>query len=350
MSNDISSGLGYAPGQMGWVVPEAQNEQQMLDGEKRYYYNAVAENPAPFQSRPARDLPSPIRAAWDKFQLDKGRFAGSSDLSLIDEFVFKKSLTFLPQDIGSCVWSNTFRRIIERMCVEIALNGDPEEYPGLDEFGIRSIAPFCVSYGFARQRANMRRGDGLYCSPMQESLVKDGLVLCNTPKLKELMDRVGATSERDYPEVRSTSLYRQIGNWAWNDELRPYGDCKLEESPKVKTYEEFCANEDALKPMFVCSMIAIRVKGTHRDGFKYHTRNMGDSWAHNMGIGGRRVTSNGERFHRVDNTSWLQPNEGNRDAYVYWIEAEEVKSWFDRGIVDVGTVGEISGIPSLPVM
>ncbi len=346
--NDTSSGLGYAPGPMGWVVPDAQTEMEMLDGEKRFYDNAVILNPAPFQSRAPQELDLPTRKAWDAFQLSKGRFAGSSDLSLIDEFVFGKSFTWLPQDIGSCVWSNTFRRFFERMCVEIALRGDAEEWIGTEEFGPKSLAPFCVSYGFARQRANMRRGDGLYCSPMQQSLVLDGVVLCSTPKLQELLRNAGATAANDCPEVRSTSLYRQIGNWAWNDTLRPLADCKLLESPKVKTYDEFLANEDAMKPMFMCSSIAIKVKGQHKDGFTIHTRNMLDSWAHNMGLGGRRVTSDGDVFHRIDNTSWLRPGTLNRDAYVYWIHSTEMKYLFDRGVIDVGTIGEISGIPSLP--
>jgi lambda family phage portal protein len=42
------------------------------------------------------------------------------------------------------------------MMFEIALRGDAEEYFGLDEHGIKSIAPHCVQYGFARQIANMR--------------------------------------------------------------------------------------------------------------------------------------------------------------------------------------------------
>lgn len=347
-SNDFSSGLGYHPGQMGWVVPDAQSEREYLDGEKRFYAKAEADMPIAYRSRPMREIQPSILEQWNKFQLDRGRFAGSYDLSLIDEFVFKRSITFLPQDIGSCVWSNTFRRWIERMCVEIGFYGQAEEWTGLTDFGPSSIAPFCVSYGFARQRANMRSGDGLYCSPMQESLVKDGVVLCSSAKLKELMQAAGATNERDYPEVRSTSLYRRIGNWAWNEALRPFADCRLLESPKVTSYEQFCKNEEEFKPMFVCSMLAVKKAGTHKDGFTFHTRNRGDSWAHNMGIGGRRVTSNGDRFHRIDNTSWLQPGSADRDAYVYWFHASEIEAMIKSGMLDIGTIGEIDGIKSAP--
>lgn len=343
MANEI----GHPIGPMGWVVPDAKTEVEMLDQEKRFFAAAADAVPEMYSHREMKPIAPEILDRWNVYQESKGRFAGSNDFSLLDEFVFGKTLTFLPQDIGSCVWSNTFRRWIERMIVEIAFYGDAEEWTGLNEFGPNSIAPFCVSYGFARELANMRGGDGLYCSPMQKSLVQDGVVLCNTPKLQELLASAGATSERDYPEVRSTSLYRQIGDWAWNKTLRPYAGCKLLESPKVTSYEQFLQNEDEFKPMFMCSSLAIKIAGQHPDGFTYHVRNTQDSWAHNMGLGGRRVTSKGDVFHRVDNTSWLSPSQPNRDAYVYWHEAKEIKSWISQGLIDVGTVGEIDGVQSI---
>lgn len=344
MANEV----GHPIGQMGWIIPGVEDANEKLDFEKRVFAGYEAAAPARYQHREMRSIAPDILQRWNSFQESKGRFAGSNDFSLLDEFVFGKTLTFLPQDIGSCVWSNTFRRWIERAMVEIAFYGQPEEWTGTTEFGPSSIAPFCVSYGFARQIANMRGGDGLYCSPMQKALTEIGVVLCNNPKLQELLAAAGATSERDLPEVRSTSLYRRIGDWAWNDALRPHATCRLLESPKVTTYEQFCQNEDEFKPMFVCSMLAIKIAGQHPDGFTYHTRNNGDSWAHNMGIGGRRVTSRGDVFHRVDNTSWLQPNQADRDAYVYWIAASEVKRWFNERLIDVGTIGEIEGLKSVP--
>lgn len=346
MANEI----GHPIGPMGWVVPDADTTIEKLDGEKRFFDRTASESPAFYVPRAMKPIAPEILDRWNAFQESKGRFAGSNDFSLLDEFVFGKSLTFLPQDIGSCVWSNTFRRWIERAIVEIGFYGQPEEWIGMQEFGPQSLAPFCVSYGFARELANMRGGDGLYCSPMQKSLVQDGVVLCSTPKLKELMAAAGANTERDYPEVRSTSLYRKIGDWTWNRTLLTYAGCKLLESPRVTTYEQFLKNEDDFKPMFMCSSLAMKVAGQHPDGFTYHMQNTGDRWEHNMGLGGRRVTSKGDMFHRVDNTSWLSPSQPNRDAYVYWHTAKEVKSWFDRGLIDVGTIGEIDGIQSVPIL
>jgi hypothetical protein len=341
--------LGYEPGPMGWVIPDATTERQLLDGEKRYFDVASADMPIAYRSRAAKDWVSEaMKLKWEKFQLDKGRFAGSQDLTLIDEFVFGKSFTWLPQDIGSCVWSNTFRRFFERMCVEIALRGDAEEFIGTDEYGPESLAPFCVSYGFARQRANMRSGDGLYCSPMQESLVKDGVVLCSTPKLIEMMNAAGAQDPRNYPEPRSAALYRKIGNWAWNEALKPYTSCRLLESPKITNIDQHNANVASLKPMFMCSMIAIRPVGTHADGFPIHARDTRTSWAHNMGWAGVRVASDGKRYHRLCNTSWLQGGTSDVEKFIYNIEESILDGWYKSGKIDVGTIGEIDGIPSLP--
>jgi hypothetical protein len=284
---------------MGWVVPGATNEQAMLDGEKRYFETASNDMPLAYRFRPAREMMPVIKQKWEKFQSDRGRFPGSQDLTLIDEFVFGRSFTWLSQKIGSCVWSNTFRRWFERMLVEICLEGDPEEFIGKNEFGPLSLAPFCVSYGFARQRANMRGGDGLYCKPMSESLVKDGVVLCNTPVLKDLMDRAGATSDKNYPEVLSESLYRKIGDWAWNNSLKGYASCRLLESAMIDNIDAHMRCVSDLKPMFQCSSIAIRKVGMHKDGFAIYGRDPGNSWAHNMGWAGSRVASDGKVYLRL---------------------------------------------------
>jgi len=341
--------LDHAIGEMGWSIPEAETTQQKLDAEQRYFDRIAEDFPIAFRSRPAKSMMPVIQEKWEKFLLDKGRFAGSSDLTLIDEFVFGKSFTWLPQDIGSCVWSNSFRRWFERMLVEICLRGDAEEFIGSEEFTPNSLAPFCVSYGFARQRANMRGGDGLYCKPMSESLLKDGVVLCSTPKVAELLRAERANSPQDYPEPRSAALYRKIGNWAWNDALRPYADCRLLESPTVKTTDQHRANEDALKPMFVCSSIAIHKIGKHKDGFDICVQNPRDRWDHNMGFAGRRVASDGRVFHRLCNTSWLQPGTQDKEKFIYDVPAEELDRWYSRKMIDVSTIGEIDGIPSAPV-
>lgn len=343
----MSNGLEHPIGPMGWVVPGVDDPWTKLESERRYQEQAAKHSPAIYQARSAKPFVSTvIEAAWNSFQEQRGRFEGSCDLTLIDEFVFGKSFTWLPQDIGSCVWSNTFRRVFDRMLVEICLRGDPEEFIGRDEFSVNSIAPFCVSYGFARERAKMKGGDGLYCGPMAQSLALDGLVLCSTPKLRELMDKAGATTDKDYPEPRSTRLYRQIGDWAWNAALRPYTSCKVVEVPSVKSIDEHVDLAKALKPMFQCSSIAIKAVKKHKDGFMMHAKNNADRWDHNMGWAGFFIASDGQRIHRLCNTSWLPPNEPNREKYIYNIPEEELDSWYTKKLVDTCAIGEIDGIPS----
>jgi hypothetical protein len=342
-NNDFSNGLGYGPGEMGWVIPDTHTEQEMLDAEKRWLEKSIEDYPIAFQARQQKEMLPVIKAKWEKFQLDKGRFPGSVDMTLLDEFVFGKSFVFREQPIGSCVFSNSFRPWVARAIAEIALFGDLEEYTGLQELGPKSIAPFCVSYGLARQRANMKSGDGLYCKPMQDSYLKDGIVLCNTPKVKELMGNAGNDS---YPEPRSAGLYRQIGNWAWNEALKPYLTCRVLDAPIPKNMDEFNKNIDDYKPMFQCSMIAVRKVGDHRDGFAIHGIDPTNQWAHNMGLLGRKVSSDGRRFVIVCNTSWNR-NPSNPEAYIYNIPEEDfARAWFPK--IDVGVIGEIDGIQSLP--
>lgn len=347
MSNDFSNGLGYHPGEMGWVVPGAHSEKEMLDAEKRWLERSYADYPIAFQARSPKEMVPAIKEKWEKFQADRGRFPGSADMGLLDEFVFGRSLVWLPQLTGSCVFSNSFRPWVLRAIAEIALFGDSEEYLGRNEFSPQSIAPFCVSYGFARQRANMRSGDGLYCKPMQDSYLKDGVVMCNTPKVKELLTAANQGRDTDYPEVQDTTVFRRMQNWAWNEALRPYTCCRVLDAPIPQNMDEFNANIDAYKPMFQCSMIAVRKIGDHRDGFAIHGMDPRNQWAHNMGIVGRRVASDGRRFVIVCNTSWLR-NRNTPEAYLYNVPEEDfARVWFPR--IDIGVIGEIDGIKSLPL-
>ena len=267
------------------------------------------QDPIVYRQRDAQAISPTLAKKWDDFQVANGRSPGSQDLTLIIPFIFGVVWGFLPQDIGSCVYSNTFRIWVERLCWEICMKGDPEAYSGTAQFGIQSIAPHCVQYGFAREIANMRGGDGLYKAPMIKSLMQ-GVVLCNTPKLKEMQDASGAAGETNYPEPRSSSLYRKIGDWAWNAALKPYVSCALRESVDVATVDQHYAQEDMCKPMMICSGIAIKKIGRHKDGFDIHGIDPANSWSHNMGFAGKRMASDNNRFTRLSNRSWTRPGQG----------------------------------------
>jgi hypothetical protein len=93
-------------------------------------------------------------------------------------------------------------------------------------------------------------------------------------------------------------------------------------------------------------MIAVHKVGTHKDGFTIHGLNPRDSWAHNMGIMGRRVASDGTRYIIVDNTSWLRDS-SKPEAYLYYIPEDVFERvWFPK--IDIGVIGDIDGIQSLP--
>lgn len=283
-----------------------------------------------------------IEKSWNDFQKSKGRFDGSFDWSLLDEFVWGKPLLWLPQIIGSCVVSNNLRGWVIKMTQQIALSGEPYEYLGKNEFGPNNFSYYGpYTYGAARKRANMRGGDGLYCEAIQESYIKDGVLPCNTPKLLEILNAVGATRDKDFPEPQSAALYRAFGDWKYLDELKQYAGYTLAECPSVTSADQLWTILSECKPSFQCSMLAIKKVGEHKDGFPIHARNPNDQWAHNMCHHGGFIASNGDRFFRFSNESWGQ-------EHIYNIRFEEVDDWFKRRNITVAAIGQINGPQSAP--
>lgn len=334
---DINSLTGWTDGKT--------DEADAIDQEKRAFGELEADFPVAFRAKAPRAPMPAMLEKWNEFQKSKGRHEGSNDLSLLDEFVFGKSLLFLPQIIGSCVMSNTLRPWVARFIWQIALLGDAQEYLGRDEFGPKSISLYGpMNYGLARRRANMRGSDGLYCAPMAESLMKDGVLPCSTPKLLDLHKRLGFTDDQDLPEPQGrdgSALYRAFGDWKHLDELSAYLDFPLLESESVKSAEQLWDLLQEGKPTFVCSMEAIHKVGQHRDGFAIHARNPRDRWAHNMSSNGVFVASDGERFFRWCNQSWGENHNYNR-AF------DEVDRSFREGRLTMQSIGGILAPSSAP--
>lgn len=343
MSESFPSIHPSEAGPMGFEIPTANATiKEKIYHSKVEQQAFAADNPVVFQQREIRELIPGLKKKWDEFQISKGRSPGSNDLTLITEFVFGVLWRWLPQDIGSCVFSNTFRPWVDRMCFEICLKGDPEAYIGTQQFSPLSIAPHCVTYGIARQIANMRGSDGLYKAPMIKALTQ-GVVLCSTPKLKELQESAGAGSDTNYPEPRSASLYRKIGDWAWNDALRPYLTCALQESVDVTSVEQHRIQENQSKPMMICSGLAYKKIGVHKDGFDIHGIDPANSWAHNMDFSGFRLASDGDRFTRLTTRSWTQSG-SDPEKWCFNISNDELGRIYKRD-VDVASIGEIHGLP-----
>jgi hypothetical protein len=237
--------------------------------------------------------------------------------------------------VHNCVASNTFRPWVRRVIYEISLKGDPEEFLGKSEFGPQNIsfyAPF--SYGCGRRRGRMRGGDGSFCEVQYDSLIKDGVITCNNLKLLEILKRFKADGPRDFPEPQNASLYRRFGNWEFLDELLPTADFRLLESVKVNDIDTHIKLSRQYKPASVCSGIAIRKIGTHKDGFDIHAQNPRDSWAHNMSFCGHFESSDGKIFIRLSNESWGK-------NVIYNIPIEEISRWYSQRMVTVQAIGEI---------
>jgi hypothetical protein len=328
----------------GWT-DGTLTEKEAIDKEKRDFAMLDADMPCATKMRVPQTPEPAMLKKWNDFQQSKGRYSGSNDMSLLDEFVAKQVLIWLAQIIGSCVMSNTFRAYVIRQMWEIVLLGSPEEYIGRNEFGTNNYSFYCPwSYGMARRRANMNSGDGLYCKPMAESLMKDGVLPCSTPKLIELTRRLGVADERDYPEPQGNdgaAIYRRFGNWQYLDELKPYSDYPVLECPPVTDAQQLWDLLIAGKPTFVCSMEAIRKVGTHPDGFSIHARDPNNQWAHNMAFHGAFIASDGERFFRQSNESW-------GEKHIYNRKVNEVESSFRAGRLTMRAIGEVRSAASAP--
>lgn len=331
--------FGYTDGTMTEYEARLKEQREIAELQDDY--------PVAFHSRPFALPDNPLFKRWNEFQKEKGRFESGGqicqDLTLLDEFVIKDNLAWLPQIIGSCVISNTFRAWVARLMFQNAfIKG---EYLGRNEYTPENYSFYCPwSYGMMRRRGGLRRGDGGFCRPMAESLLKDGVLPCDTPALIDLTKSLGVSDPRDYPEPqgsRGKSVYRKFGNWSYLDDLKQYADYRLVETPSVRDEDTLWDNLMKGIPCFVCSMEAIRKAGTHPDGFTIHERNPRSSWAHNMCFFGGFFSSDGERWVRESNESWGV-------KVIYNRRLSEVGNSFRRNRLTVQGIGEILGPSSSP--
>ncbi len=319
---------------MGWGDPTL-SEQEKLDLERRRFDVMMEDTPIVFRSRGIQTILPEILKKFEDIQEQAGFSKKSRNLTLLDQLVLGRRYHWKPQIIGSCVLSNTFRGWVRRGLFQIAMLGNAEEYLGRDEFGPNNIAPYGpFTYGCARKRGNMRGGDGLYASAMAEALLKDGVLMCNSPKLLEILKANNVAKDEDFPEPQSKSFYRAMGDWKYLDELKPFADFRLLSCPKVTSYDDITSAADNFRPIYQCSSIAIKKIGTHKDGFPIFGRNRADSWAHNMGIHGYIIASDGDRFDLVSNESW-------GDDVIYPVHSDEVRGWYNNRICDSYIIDEI---------
>lgn len=330
--------------QFGWAYDNL--DEADLHSKEQYAIDKLYDDmPVACKATSAATVLPEMQKAWDKFQADRGRFPGSFDWTLLDEFAIGGPLHWLPQIIGSCVASNTFPGVVDRMIYQVALLGEPHEYFGKNEFGQNNLAFYApYTYGAARKRGNMLGGgDGLYCEVMAESMLKDGFLLCNTPALVSICQSANLAKDKDFPEPQSASFYRQWGAGKHLSAVAKYADYRMMSSEVIKSTADLDRAIEAGSPCFHCSGIAVKKVGTHKDGFAIHGRNPADSWAHNMRHAGYFIASDGEKFYRFANTSW------GVDV-IYNIPVREADDWFARRRVTCMSIGPIDAPKSAPMV
>lgn len=281
-----------------------------------------------------------MAAKWEAYQKSKGRFPGSFDWTLLDEFVTGAALLWLPQIIGSCVVSNSIRGWALRNMYQVVMLGLSQEYLGRNEFGSVNYSPYGpFSYGLARMGTGIR-GDGLFCEAMVKAYLR-GVLSCSNPKLLEILKKLGVDRTKDFPEPQSESVYRSFGNGSYINELLPYMDYSLQECPYIKTEEQLDKALRDCKPVFHCSGLAIKKIGEHKDGFAIHGRDPNDSWAHNMCYHGYMIASDGAKFYRMSNESW-------GEKHVYNLPVSQVVDFYKNRNVTSAAIGMINAPTSAP--
>ena len=331
-------------GPMGWGDNTTLSIQAKHEREEQFYDVIAADIPVAFKARNTPVANGPMMDRFRKLHDSKGYGADSFDLTLMDELCFNKRMNWLPQKTGSCVISNSFRPWTRRMLYEVIVRGDSEEFIGRNEFTPNNLAFYApFSYGCGRRRGNLRNGDGGFCETQYESFIKDGVVLCNNGKLLEILTKLNATTDKDFPEPQDNAVYRRFQSWEFLDTLLPFADFRLLESPKVTTVQQHIDLNKQFKPMSVCSGVAIHKIGKHKDGFDIHAQNPRDSWAHCMSFQGYFTASDNKVYIRLSNESW-GPN------IIYNIPVEEVDRWYTRKLLTVQAIGEIDLPDSVPLL
>lgn len=326
----------------GWGPSDSTTVEDRILHERRGFERLYSDMPVLYAARTEPELQADALAKWNVYQDANGRSAGSCDLSLLISYVWGRDYNWLPQIIGSCVLSNTFRPWVARASYQIGLRGDASEFLGRNEFSLHNLSFYApYTYGEARRRAKLKGGDGLYCEAAYASLSKAGVLPCSVPALTDLLTKLKVSGEADYPEPQSKTVYRAFGDWQYIDELSKYCDFRLLETVSVTSVDALLAAHKSFKPASVCSPVAIKKIGTHKDGFDIYARDLNNTWLHNMSFEGFRIASDGNVFSRLMNKSW-----GPDRAYN--VPVEEVGSWFKNGILSVQTIGDIDLPRSAP--
>ena len=318
--------------ELGWGL-RGQTEDAIKKIEATAFEAATSKSPQVFQQRPVGEIDPVMKEKWDKFQADKGYEEGSADLSLVDEFVHGRRFEWLPQKTGSCTLSNAFRCWTRRGEWQRLCLGQLEEPHGHKAYGPDTVAFYVpLSYGIARELGGIRNGDGGFCSTTIDSLTR-GVLDCNNTKLLELLRKLNANGETDFPEPQDNRVYRTFQSWTYNKFFADELESPLVESVKVTNALQLLEILRQYKPVLNCSMLAVKKGGEHF-GLTYFVADRNNSWAHAMCWCGV-IVWHGRVFLLLSNESWP-------GAPIYAIPFEEVDEMiFPRYRPDALSMGEI---------
>lgn len=323
------------PGPMGWGI-ETDHITEIRDKEKRAFDQLAANKPKALMRRPAKAFNNKTMELI-KAEMAKDGIDGGFSCRYIEKVIFKRSLLWLAQTIGSCVQSGYMRIATRRSLLEVFLFGETEDVLGTELTGLNNIAHFApYSYRAGRKKGGINGNmDGSFCSAHIEGVLDYGMIPCNTPGLES----------DSFPEPQSSRTYKQ---WGANDTLlNKFADVgrkmKLLESEKITNIDDhWSALVDHQKPQMICSDWAFKPSKQHPtwklangDPVWIYTRDRATSWAHNMSLDGALIHS-GDKFTLVDN-SWGMDAHKNGPYFV--IEADETVRWIKDA--EVATIGDI---------
>lgn len=242
--------------------------------------------------------------------------------------------TLYKQLIGSCVATSHITLLATRMLHEILLFGQGEELLGKQIQGRESICPFGpYSYRAGRKYAGINgRSDGSTCSGQIRGTMALGFLACDHPEL----------DSDDFPEPKSTSLYRQ---WGSNDtlmnqfvddagkfDLLTSIECRDAETASTRMLDHF-------EPLQICSGWAFVPTDKRLPNGDILYRRRG-SWMHSMQVQAKVKMTDNNWYRKIRN-QWGNTHNGKN---YFWIEEEEFARWIrDSNTMSIGEIQMRSG-------
>ena len=308
---------------LGWWRDPKESEKLLLYHERQSFGDMEDAEPDRFCAQPVGQMDEKVLTEFQRAMAEDGIENGSVDLNYMEKVVLGSIVQWRRQLIGSCVASGSFRNIVTRSLVEVALLDHDDCVLGYRTNGTDNVAPYApYHYGQGRRYAGIRGyGDGSTCNGQIKAFMEKGFLACDAPGLRS----------DSYPETQDKSRYRDWGAGKYLDEYEQHAiKFDLLESEQIRSGDHMRRKiKQEFKPSMICSSWAFKPDYKHRDGFWVYTRDRGNTWQHNMGISGLRIASDNLEFIKVPN-SW-GPN-AHKDGDHFHVRLDEADTWFKNAM------------------